>query len=150
MSHLQDELRSDQVFHLFLSLLHNTRRHSRRMIDERGVKPRDFSVLRYLRDNGPATVGKVQGFIHKSPSTTSVLIAELEDKGLVTRTRSREDNRVVIVELTPTGREVADNTPLGGLPLLRRRLMALPDDHLVEIQAILEEIIRLMEVDDNV
>ena len=34
----------------------------------------------------------------------------------------RQDNRVVIVELTSAGQEIAENTPLGGLPLLRRRL----------------------------
>ena len=36
----------------------------------------------------------------------------------VTRTRSSEDNRVVIVALTPAGEEIAANTPLGGIVLL--------------------------------
>jgi DNA-binding MarR family transcriptional regulator len=146
MCDFQDEPLSEQVFHQFLSLLHYTRRHARQLIDERGIKPRDFSVLWCLRDSGLATVGQVQAFIHKSPSTTSALIAELEEKGLVSRTRSQEDNRVVIVELTPAGREMAENTPLGGLPLLRRQLGSLPVERLVEMESVLNEIMKLMEV----
>jgi DNA-binding MarR family transcriptional regulator len=97
-------------------------------------------------ESEPATVGQVQAFVHKSPSTTSSLIAQLEEKGYVTRTRSREDNRVVLVELTPSGLEIAANTPLGGLPLLRRRLGNLSQERLSEIHGVLDEIMHLMEV----
>ena len=116
------------------------------MIDERGVTPRDLSVLRYLLESAPATVGQVQAFTHRSPSTTSTLIAQLEEKGYVTRTRSQEDNRVVIVELTPGGQEMAEQTPLGGLPLLRRRLANLPQERLREIDDVFVQIRQLMEV----
>lgn len=91
-------------------------------------------------------MGQVQAFIHKSPSTTSSLIAQLEEKGHVTRTRSRRDNRVVIVELTSSGRQIAENTPLGGMPLLRRRLGTLPKQRLTEIDGVLDEIMQLMGV----
>lgn len=140
---------SDLVFHRFLALQHYLRRHARQLIDERGLTPRDLSVLRYLLELESATVGQVQAFTHKSPSTTSSLIAQLEEKGYVTRTRSPEDNRVVIVELTPVGQEIAENTPLGGLPLLRRRLAKLPEQRLSEIDDVLREIRQLMEVVDT-
>ena len=137
---------SDQVFHRFLSLLRFTRQHNRQMIAEQGIRPPEFSVLRFLWESGPATVGEVQDFLQKSPSTTSALVAQLEELNFVTRTRSQEDNRVVIVELTSIGQDKAENTPLGGLPLLRRRLGKLPEERLVQIAAVLEEIQHLMEV----
>jgi len=137
---------SDQVFHRFLSLLRYTRQHSSQMIAEQGIRPREFSVLCFLRESGPATVGQVQQFLHKSPSTTSALVAQLEEANYVTRTRSLEDNRVVIVELTPLGRDKAESTPIGGLPLLRRRLGKMPEERLVHIGTVLEEIQHLMEV----
>ena len=140
---------SDQVFHHLLSLIRHTRQYGRQIIDARGLTPRDFSVLRYLLENGSATVGQVQAFVHKSPSTTSALIAQLEDKGYATRTRSQEDNRVVIVDLTPLGQDIAKKTPLGGLPLLRRRLSQLSEKRLVEINEVLEEIMELMESSDS-
>jgi DNA-binding MarR family transcriptional regulator len=139
---------SDQVFHRFLALQRALRRHARQLLDEQGLTPRDLSVLRYLLEAAPATVGQVQAFTHKSPSTTSSLIAQLEEKGYVTRTRSQEDNRVVLVELTAEGQVIAENTPLGGLPLLRRRLTRLPEERLSEMDGVLSEIMDLMEVTD--
>ncbi|MGD8399030.1 MAG: MarR family transcriptional regulator [Anaerolineae bacterium] len=146
--HEPQESLSDRVFHRFLSLQHYLRRHARSLIDERGLTPRDLSVLRYLVESGPATVGQVQAFVHKSPSTTSALIAQLEENGYLTRTRSPEDNRVVVVALTAAGRHVAESTPLGGLPLLRRRLANLPHERLGEIDGVLQEIMALMEASD--
>ncbi len=144
MNNMQPEPLSDQVFHRLLTLLHYSRRHARLMMDESGLTPRDFSVLRYLMESNSATVGQIQAFLHKSPSTTSTLIAQLEEKGHLTRRRSPEDNRVVIVELTPAGRELTKNTPMGGLPLLRRELGHLTKQRLLEIDAVLNEIMRLM------
>jgi len=137
---------SDQVFHRFLSLQHHSRRYARQLLDESGLTPRDFSVLRYLLETGSASVGQVQAFVHKSPSTTSSLIAQLEEKEYVTRTRSQEDNRVVIVELTTLGQEIAENTPLGGLSLLRRRLGELSEKRLTEIDSVLTEFMQFMGV----
>jgi len=136
---------SDQIFHQVLAMLRFTRQHGRKMINERGIKPREFSVLRHLSDSGKAAVGQIQAFLHNSPSTTSALIAQLEEKGYVTRTRSGEDNRVVIVKLTPLGQQIADSTPLGGLPLLRRRLSQLDDARLEEIDSVFTEIMQLMK-----
>lgn len=139
---------SDQVFHRFLALLRYTRQHAHQMTDEQGIRPREFAVLRFLLESGPATVGQVGAYLHKSASTTSALIAQLEQAGYVTRTRSQADNRVVIVELTPAGRDIAERTPLGGLPLLRRRLRMLSEERLVQINDVLAEIMKLMEVAD--
>jgi len=136
---------SDQVFHNLLGLIRYTRRYERQIMDESDLTPRDFSVLRFLWETETATVGQVQVYLHKSPSTTSSLIAQLEKKGYVTRTRSSEDNRVVNVSLTALGGEIAENTPLGGLPLLRRRLSQLNKNRLSELDSVLTEIMQLME-----
>jgi DNA-binding MarR family transcriptional regulator len=149
MNDIQPEPLSDKVFHRLLTLLHYSRRHARLMMDESGLTPRDFSVLRYLMELDPSTVGQVQAFLHKSPSTTSTLIAQLEEKGYLTRRRSPEDNRVVIVELTPAGRALTENTPLGGLPLLRQELGHLTEQRLLEMDAVLEELLRLMEAAED-
>ena len=52
----------------------------------------------------------------------STLIAQLEEGGFATRSRSDSDNRVVIVELPKKGAAVAKKAPMGGLPLFRRKL----------------------------
>jgi DNA-binding MarR family transcriptional regulator len=136
---------SDQVFHQFLALLRLKRQYANQISDEQGIKPRDFSVLRFLLESGAATVSQIQTFLHNSPSTTSALIAQLEEVGYVSRTRSATDNRVVMVSLTSAGQVMAQQTPLGGLPLLRRRLATLPPERLEKINDVLVQLMRLME-----
>lgn len=143
-----NETTPDELFHKFLILFRYLRQQALQM-DSQGIKPRQFAVLRFLLESGPTTVGAVQGHIYLSPSTTSTLIAQLEEAGYVTRVRSPEDNRVVIVELTPAGRDIAQNTPLAGLPLLRRRLRTLPQARLALIEDALTDIMELMEVTDT-
>ena len=147
MEEFSSEPLSDQVFHQYLSLLGASRRYARQIMDERGLKQREFSVLRFLLESGPLTVGQVQRYIHHSPSTTSTLIAQMEQNGYVTRTRSSKDNRVVVVDLTDAGREVAKNTPLGGSPLLRRRLSRLSTKQLQQISEVVVELMNMMDVD---
>ena len=86
--------------------------------------------------------------VYFGPSTIYPLLGILEEKGYITRTRSEKDNRVVIVELTPSGRELIRSTPLGGLPLLRRRLADLSQGRLSEIDGVLTQIAQLMEAGD--
>jgi len=138
---------SGEALHKFLRLFRYLRQYARQMNDQ-GIKPRQFSVLLFLLESGSATVGQVQEYLYQSASTTSTVIAQLEEVGYVTRTRSEEDNRVVIVKLTPAGEDVARNTPPGGIALLRRRLDNLPEKRLQLINEALAEIMQLMEVTD--
>jgi hypothetical protein len=59
------------------------------------------------------------------------------------RTCSQKDHRVVIVEFTPRGQLIAENTTLGDLTLLLRRLIQLLDQWLTDIDKVLTEIINL-------
>jgi MarR family transcriptional regulator, organic hydroperoxide resistance regulator len=137
-----------EVLHKFLQIQWYLRRYSRQ-VDSHGIRPIQLSLLRFLLEQGPAMVGEVQKYLYTSASSASTMISQLEECGYVTRTRSAEDNRVVIVELTPAGQEAAEKVPMGGIPLLRRRLNALPEDRLRRIEASLDDIMQLMEVTDD-
>jgi len=136
------------ALHKFLLLNRHLRKYAREMTDQ-GIRPRAFSVLRFLLENGPATVGDVQAYLYRSASVASTVITGLEEAGYVTRTRSAADNRVVIVTLTDAGRALAENAPMGGIPLLRRRLNTLPSAKLALIDEALAELMHLMEVTDS-
>jgi len=140
---------SDQAFHRLLAIMRLGRQHARQLAHDQGMRPQEHSVLRYLMENGDATIGQLQGYLHNSPSTTSALMAKLADANLVTRQRSLEDNRVVIVSLTPEGKERAQNTPLAGYPLLRRQLATLSPTRQAEINDVLAEILELMGGQDE-
>lgn len=139
---------ASEALHKFL-LIHRHLRQLARQMDSHGIRPRQFAVLRFLLDQGTATVSEVQEHLYTSLSTASTVISQLEEAGCVTRTRSEEDNRVVIVALTTRGQDLAQKTPMGGIALLRRRLDTLPEDRLYMINEALAELMRLMEVEDT-
>ncbi len=55
----------------------------------------------------------------------------------------------MIVKLTALGQAFAQNTPLGGMPLLRRKLSRLSEERLTEIESVLQEMMLLMEMDED-
>ena len=130
----------------FLRVYRYLRRASRGL-HEAGVSGRKVAALRYLLEAGPRTVGQLRRYLYIGVSSTSELLARLEETGHVTRTRSAQDNRKVIVELTPSGREVAQRTPLHGMPLLRERLKTLPPDKLTRIHDAMQDILELLEIE---
>ncbi len=140
--------RRQEVFRQFLAIQHHLRQYTRQM-DDRGIRPRDFSVLRFVMESGPVTIGDVQEYLVRSPSVASTVISGLEEAGLVTRTRSTEDNRVVLVALTEQGRQFADDAPLGGLPLLRRKLQTLPPEQIETLEEAMNLLFALLEVEDE-
>lgn len=136
------------ALHKFL-LIHRHLRRVARQMDCQGLRPRQFAVLLYLQEQDLATVSEIQDYLYTSTSTASTVISQLEDAGHVTRTRSDIDNRVVNVQLTETGKQIAQNTPLRGIALLRRQLDTLPEERLNMMDEALSDLMRLMEVDDD-
>lgn len=110
----------------FLTVYRYLRQYSQQIHDS-GHSGRRLSTLRYLVDHGPATMGTLASYLFVSESSTSELISKLEDAGLVVRQRSKVDNRVVVVTITDAGNAVAEETALGGIPLLRERIRELPE-----------------------
>ncbi len=129
----------------FLSLYRYLRQYSQQMHDQ-GVRGREFATLRYLHEAGPCTIGQVQEYIYISASAASELLSRLENAGYVTRTRCKKDQRVVYVELTPEGRRLAEETPLGGIPLLRERLKTLSPEQLATVTAAFDILLQVMEI----
>lgn len=68
----------------------------------------EVAALLVLRE-GPAPISRLARSIGIRPNGASVLVERLYTRALVTRTRSVTDNRVVRVELTSEGREIADS-----------------------------------------
>jgi DNA-binding MarR family transcriptional regulator len=54
------------------------------------------------------TVGEISTRLLTDPGSLTPLLKRLEAEGLLSRTRSREDERVVIVELTEQGRALRE------------------------------------------
>ncbi len=124
-------------------------RHYARKTHCQGIRGREISTLRYLKDTGPRTIGQVTEYLFLSASSASELVSRMEEAGYVMRRRSTEDSRVVFVELTEKGKQLAEDTPLGGIPLLRERMKVLPPDQLALIDEALSSLIEIMEINPN-
>ncbi len=68
--------------------------------------PSEVAALLAL-SRGAAPVSGIARIVGIRPNGASVLVDRLHARGLVTRERSRSDNRVVRVALTPEGEEIA-------------------------------------------
>jgi len=132
----------------FLTVYRYMRQYGRKMQCE-GLSGREVSILRYLLESGTLSIGQCRAYLFINDSSTSELIAHLEEGGYVTRARSPTDNRSVLVSLTGSGRKVARSLSLGGIPLLREKLRVLSPDRLGKINDALHEIEELLEIKDE-
>ena len=148
MSHPDGAAEAEEVIHRLLAIHRHLRRYSKRVTSELGISGRQLAVLRRLHEAGPLSVGGLSAYLYVADSTASELLASLETAGLVTRSRSTEDNRVAVVALTPAGQALVARAPLGGVALLRQQLRSLPPEQAVALARTLATIAGLLEIDD--
>ncbi|MFD5639071.1 MarR family winged helix-turn-helix transcriptional regulator [Streptomyces sp. NPDC127077] len=82
-------------------------RLARRLSAERpadGLSLNKSSVLGHLRRNGPMSAGALAAADHQQPQSLTRVFADLEQEGLISRTRDTQDGRQRVVELTEAGR----------------------------------------------
>lgn len=84
---------------------------------ERGVRPHlaesglgltEFAVLEVLYHKGALPLGEIRDRILVTGASTTYVVKKLEERGLIRRRTSSQDQRVVFGELTPKGRALLD------------------------------------------
>lgn len=81
-------------------------------LQECGLTTSQFGVLEALYHVGPLPVGKVGEKILKTSGNMTMVVDNLEKRGLVARARRGDDRRSIELHLTETGRSlVADILP---------------------------------------
>ena len=73
-----------------------------------GLTPSQFGVLEALEHLGPLNQSEICGKLLKSGGNITLVIDNLEARGLVQRERSTDDRRVVTVSLTAAGKELIE------------------------------------------
>ncbi len=77
-----------------------------RDIEQYGLTQPQFGVLEMLGHLGPLTTGEIGKRMLVTGGCVTVILDNLEKEGLVERTRSSTDRRVVNVQLTAKGRSM--------------------------------------------
>ncbi len=101
-----------------------------------------YNVLRILRGaggDGMRTYDVVERMIHRSPNITR-LADKLEKRGLVSRRRSKEDGRVILLRIEPSGVELLGKLDRPVEEIDRSLMSGLGRDELDELVVLLEKL----------
>ncbi len=73
---------------------------------ERGITGSQFNVLEMIYHLGPLPQGRIGRKMLRSGGNMTMVVDNLEKRGLVIRMRDESDRRSYIIDLTPSGREL--------------------------------------------
>jgi DNA-binding MarR family transcriptional regulator len=117
---------------------------SRKAEHETGLTGSQLWVIRMLDGTDPLKVSELARRMLLHPATMVGLLDRLETKGLVQRTRSEKDRRVVHVVLSDQARELVRNSPEVAQGLLVNGLEPLTERKVQIISKGLEQIVSLL------
>jgi DNA-binding MarR family transcriptional regulator len=112
------------------------------------ISSAQLNCLLAIHQNGPIAPSQIAKFIMVNSSTITGIIDRLEQKGLVKRLRISDDRRVITVELTKTGKVLAENAPP---PIQWKLIDGLNKTSQRDIKSIsdaLEKLTKMLEVQD--
>jgi DNA-binding MarR family transcriptional regulator len=102
-----------------------------------------------LYEHGPLPPSRIAKHIMVQSSTVTGIIDRLEQKGLVCRLRDSSDRRVITIQLTEGGKELARNAP----PPIQHRvvdgLKRLPQNKIEKIVKGLRTLTHLLDAQDT-
>jgi len=97
------------------------------LLDDLELTYPQYLVLSVLWENGIKPVGAIADQLSLETSTLTPLLKRLEVGGLVTRTRNPEDERQVLIDLTPAGRDMEARSRCLNEKLLENSAMTVRD-----------------------
>ncbi len=121
---------------------------SRKIEHETSLTGPQLWVVKILKETSPLKVSELARRMYLHPATMVGLLDRLEVKGLVKRTRSETDRRVVYIDLTQQGRELEINSPEVVQNLLVKGLEALTAQKLKNIAEGLEDVVGILGAQD--
>jgi len=103
--------RVQQTIYLIRKLMQAGAYYTKELNKKYNVSAPQVACLLALLEDGPMALSQVARKIMVNSSTLTGIIDRLEQKALVTRTRTSLDRRVITIELTQEGHRVAANAP---------------------------------------
>jgi DNA-binding MarR family transcriptional regulator len=104
----EELLLSNQICFLVYRLDREIQASYRPLLDTLGLTYPQYLVMLVLWELGQAEVGKLCSLLNLDTGTISPLLKRLEKSGLIHRTRSAQDERVVVVSLTDAGKALEE------------------------------------------
>lgn len=136
------QLKNQLCFPIYLCAKEIQRRYTP-FLDEINLTYTQYVVMMYLWENGSSNVKTMGDALLLDPSTLTPLLKKLEAKGYITRTRSVQDERNLIIELTDVGLAVRDKAV--DIPPQIGKCLDLTEEEAVSLYQILYKILQNVE-----
>lgn len=117
---------------------------SKRVERETDLTGPQLWAIKMISEAAPIKVSELARRMYLHPATVVGILDRMEGKGLVSRTRSQEDRRVVEIDLTAKGKEIVDRAPEVAQGLLVRGLEPLPEEKLLQIADGLDQLVEIL------
>jgi len=122
--------------------------HSRALMQKVGLTSPQLAALQAIGRLQPITVGALAKSIHLSQATLTGILTRMEARTLVSRARSDSDRRIVVVELTETGRAVLESAPSLLKDRFRHELLKLQEWEQTQMLTTLQRIAAMMDAEE--
>ena len=135
-------LKNQLCFPIYLCSKEIQRRYTP-YLNELNLTYTQYVVMMYFWEHGSSNVKAIGKALLLDPSTLTPLLKKLESKGYITRNRSEQDERNLIVELTDSGRELQDKAI--NIPAQIGRCLDVSEEEAVALYNILYKVLHNVE-----
>lgn len=118
--------------------------YSKKAKRETGLTGPQLWAIKMIAENAPVKVSDLARLMFVQPATVVGILDRLEGKGLAERSRSREDRRVVTIELTEAGKDLVNQAPEVVQGHLVKGLETLPAHRLLLIEDSMEQLVTIL------
>jgi DNA-binding MarR family transcriptional regulator len=122
--------------------------HSKNAEKDTGLTGPQLWAIKIIADFAPIRVSDLAKKMYLHPATVVGILDRLEVRDLVCRTRSREDRRVVEVELTVQGKKLVEHAPVVAQGILVKGLETMSEEKLGSICGALDDLVTILGARD--
>ena len=116
-----------------------------RAIAELGIKPPHLDILVNLYRFQGISQQELARKLLVGRSNMSMLLPQLEKRGLIERNPDIKDKRVLRLSLTPDGRTLTEQAMTIQIGLIERIMSQTPEDRCLQVADAMEDIIRILQ-----
>jgi DNA-binding MarR family transcriptional regulator len=122
--------------------------HSKQLARHHSLTGPQLVCLRLIEKRGVITPSELAKGVSLSQGTVTGILDRLASRDLISRQRSAEDKRKILVQLTDAGRQLVATAPSPLHEQFSKRLAGLPEGEQAMIDWIMQRVVELMEAED--
>jgi DNA-binding MarR family transcriptional regulator len=132
----------DAILRAFVYLYSESRRVTRAVADQYGLTGSQLLVVKILEEGQGTSLSELSERLRAKNSTVTGIVDRMERDGIVTRTRSETDRRVVHLGLTGKGKKLAQTAQIDPMHLFRALLQDLDGKDAADLERIMTKLAR--------